>query len=52
MVGLTSIVMLVLGLPALVTHLASIALTKSLQSYSRSRLEEYCSDRGRPDRAD
>ncbi len=51
MVGLTSIVMLVLGLPALITHLASIALTKSLQSYSRSRLEEYCSERGRPDRA-
>ena len=52
MVGLTWRLMLFLGLPAMITHLASIALTKSLQSYSRSRLEEYCSDRGRPERAD
>jgi CBS domain containing-hemolysin-like protein len=44
--------MLIVGLPVLVVHLASIALTKALQSYSRSRLEEYCADRGRPERAD
>jgi CBS domain containing-hemolysin-like protein len=44
--------MLIVGLPVLILHLASIALTKALQSYSRSRLEEYCADRGRPDRAD
>src|SRR4051794_26410286 len=45
-------VMLILGLPVLVLHLASNALTKALQSYSRSRLEEYCADRGHPERAD
>src|SRR4051794_9649909 len=44
--------MLILGVPALIVHLASIALTKALQSYSRSRLEEYCADRGHPERAD
>src|SRR3954471_3879083 len=44
--------MLILGVPALIVHLASNALTKALQSYSRSRLEEYCADRGHPERAD
>src|SRR5437763_386925 len=44
--------MLILGVPVLFVHLATIALTKALQSYSRSRLEEYFADRGRPDRAD
>ncbi len=51
MVGLTSSVMLVLALPSLVAHLTTIALTKALQSYSRSRLEEYCEDHGKPERA-
>ena len=51
MVGLTSSVMLVLALPSLVAHLTTIALTKALQSYSRSRLEEYCADHGKPERA-
>ena len=51
MVGLTSSVMLVLALPSLVAHLTTIALTKALQSYSRSRLEEYCADHGQPERA-
>ena len=51
MVGLTSSVMLVLALPSLAAHLTTIALTKALQSYSRSRLEEYCADHGKPERA-
>jgi CBS domain containing-hemolysin-like protein len=50
-VGLTSTVMLILALPTLVAHLASIALTKALQSYSRSRLEEYCANLGKSERA-
>ena len=41
-----------LGLPVLVLHLLSIALTKALQSHSRSLLEERCERRGRPERAD
>ncbi len=51
MVGLTSSVMLVLALPTLVAHLTTIVLTKALQSYSRSRLEEYCAEHGKPERA-
>ena len=51
MVGLTSSVMLVLALPSVVAHLTTITLTKALQSYSRSRLEEYCADHGKPERA-
>ena len=39
--GLTWWLMLVLGLPMLFAHLVTVALTKALQSYSRSRLEEY-----------
>jgi CBS domain containing-hemolysin-like protein len=39
------------GLPALVLHVLSIALTKALQSHSRSLLEERCDQHGRPDRA-
>ena len=42
MIELSGPVMIVLGFPVLILHLASIALTKALQSYSRSRLEEYC----------
>jgi CBS domain containing-hemolysin-like protein len=41
----------VLGLPVLVLHFISIALTKALQSHSRSILEELCERRGRPQRA-
>ena len=52
MIELSGPVMIVLGFPVLILHLASIAFTKALQSYSRSRLEEYCALRGRPDRAD
>jgi magnesium and cobalt exporter, CNNM family len=46
--GLTSVTMMVLAVPVAVAHLATVALTKALQSYSRSRLEDYCADRGRP----
>jgi CBS domain containing-hemolysin-like protein len=49
--GLSWTWMLVLGLPVLVVHLFSIALTKALQLHSRSLLEERCQERGRPDRA-
>lgn len=38
--------------PVLGVHLVSIALTKALQSYSRSRLEELTEERGRPHRAE
>jgi CBS domain containing-hemolysin-like protein len=44
--------MVVLGLPVLASNLVSIALTKALQSYSRSLLDERCETRGRPERAD
>jgi CBS domain containing-hemolysin-like protein len=43
--------MFALGLPLLALHLFSIALTKALQSYSRSLLELRCAARGRPERA-
>ena len=38
--------------PIFVVHLVSIALTKALQSYSRSRLEERTEALNRPHRAD
>ena len=41
-----------LGLPVLALHLVSVALTRALRTYSRSRLEEVCAARGRPGRAD
>ena len=41
-----------LGLPVLALHLVSITLSRALRTYSRSRLEELCADRGRPERAD
>src|SRR5580693_6182117 len=41
-----------LGPPVLALHLVSIALTKALQSHSRSLLEEHCEARGRPERAE
>jgi CBS domain containing-hemolysin-like protein len=40
------------GLPALALHWVSVALAKALRTYSRSRLEEVCAARGRPERAD
>jgi CBS domain containing-hemolysin-like protein len=43
---------LVLALLALSAHVATVALTKALRSYSRSRLEQFCLKRGRPGRAD
>ena len=43
--------MLLLGLPGLIAHLTTVALTKALRSYSRSRLEEYCAEHGKPARA-
>jgi CBS domain containing-hemolysin-like protein len=44
----------VLGLGPLVLglHLLSVALTRALRTYSRSRLEDVCALRGHPDRAD
>src|SRR6478672_1712200 len=33
-------------------HMISVALTKALRTYSRSRLEEVCALRGHPSRAD
>ena len=50
--GMTLTWMFVLGMPVLAMHLVSIALTKALQSHSRSLLEEHCEARGRPERAD
>ena len=44
--------MFVLGVPILALHLVSIALTKALQSHSRSLFESLCEARGRPERAD
>ncbi|HEV3122448.1 MAG TPA: hemolysin family protein [Isosphaeraceae bacterium] len=40
-----------LGLPLLALHIISVALAKALRTYSRSRLEEICQRRGRPERA-
>ena len=49
--GLSWTWMLALGLPILAAHLFSIALTKALQSHSRSLLEERCEELDRPHRA-
>ena len=38
--------------PVFLAHLVTTALTKALQSYSRSRLEELTEARGRPERAE
>ncbi len=43
---------LAIGLPVLTLHLISVTLTRALRTYSRSRLEELCADRGHPGRAD
>ena len=50
--GMSLTWMFVLGTPVLVSHLISIALTKALQSHSRSLLDERCEARGRPERAE
>jgi CBS domain containing-hemolysin-like protein len=51
-VGWSVVTVFAVGLPILALHLFSIALTKALQSYSRSVLEQRCAARGRPERAD
>ncbi len=50
--GMSLTWMFVLGLPVLALHVVSIALTKALQSHSRSLLEAHCEARGRPERVD
>ncbi len=51
MVRLIVIELLLASLPVLALHLFAIALTKALRSYSPSLLEERCTARGRPERA-
>lgn len=51
MSGLTLGGFLGLGLPTLALHVGSVALARALRTYSRSRLEERCEERGRPERA-
>jgi CBS domain containing-hemolysin-like protein len=51
-IGLSGLLIAIPAVPALAVHLASIALMKALHSYSRSRLEEYCASRARPERAE
>jgi CBS domain containing-hemolysin-like protein len=48
---LTFHLMLVLAIPALLVHLAAVALAQALHSYSRSRLDDYCALRNHLDRA-
>ncbi len=52
MQNLTLVWTVALGLPVLTLHLLSVTLTKALRTYSRSRLEDLCADRGHPGRAD
>lgn len=40
-----------LGLPVLALHMIAVCFTRALRAYSRSRLEELCAARGRPERA-
>jgi CBS domain containing-hemolysin-like protein len=47
--GMSLVWILGLGMPVLALHLVSIALTKAIQSYSRSLLEARCADRGHPE---
>lgn len=42
----------VLGLVALVLHMGAVGLLHALRTYSRSRLEDYCRQRGHASRAD
>lgn len=49
--GLSLTWIFALGLPLLLCHVVSIALTKALQWHSRSLLEERCESNGRPARA-
>lgn len=50
--GPSSTWLIFLCTPVFLVHVTAIALTKALQSYSRSRLEELTEARGRPERAD
>lgn len=52
MSGLTLVGALGLGLALLVLHMISTALAKASRTYSRSRLEDLCTRRGHPKRAD
>ncbi len=52
MAGLNLAWTLGLGLPALTVQVMSVALSRALRSYSRSRLEEICEDHGHPNRAE
>ena len=49
MPGLTLNWTLGLGLPALLLQASTIAVSRALRTYSRSRLEELCEAKGRPD---
>ncbi len=51
MLQLTPALMLLVGAPALLVHMASVTLACALRSYSRSLLEERAEDRGHPERA-
>ncbi|GAC1463725.1 MAG: hypothetical protein NVSMB9_01510 [Isosphaeraceae bacterium] len=52
MVGLNLLWTFALAVPTLAIHLISVTLTKSLRTYSRSRLEDLCARKGHPERAD
>jgi CBS domain containing-hemolysin-like protein len=49
--GISMTWMLALGLPVLALHLVTTALTKAIQSSSRSLLEDRCAAKGHPERA-
>lgn len=49
--GLILVLILVVGLPVLAIHLLAVALTHALRSYSVSRLEALCEQRGRAQHA-
>jgi CBS domain containing-hemolysin-like protein len=50
--GLNSGAWMTLGALALGLHVCAVALAQALRTYSRSRIEELCEQRGRPGRAD
>lgn len=52
MQDMTLVWTLALGLLVLAVHLLSVTITRALRTYSRSRLEDLCADRGHPGRAD
>ncbi|MFO0892258.1 MAG: hemolysin family protein [Isosphaeraceae bacterium] len=51
MPDLTSALIALVGLPALLVHVAAVMLTRALRSYSRSLLEERAHEAGHPQRA-